>query len=118
MLAEHKFKEFYTIAAKRRKSPIFRLTDELDVVEEAANNLARQLESFDGQMAINTAKLEKMAMFDVLTGLPNRNMLTFQIEKQLASSIRDDRLVALMFMDLDDFKKVNDSHGHDVGDKL
>ena len=118
MLAEHKFKEFYTIAAKRRKSPIFRFTDELDVVEEAANNLARQLESFDGQMAINTAKLEKMAMFDVLTGLPNRNMLTFQIEKQLASSIRDDRLVALMFMDLDDFKKVNDSHGHDVGDKL
>ena len=118
MLAEHKFKEFYTIAAKRRKSPIFRFTDELDVVEEAANNLARQLESFDGQIAINTAKLEKMAMFDVLTGLPNRNMLTFQIEKQLASSIRDDRLVALMFMDLDDFKKVNDSHGHDVGDKL
>ena len=84
----------------------FRLTDELDVVEEAANNLARQLESFDGQIAINTAKLEKMAMFDVLTGLPNRNMLTFQIEKQLASSIRDDRLVALMFMDLDDFKKL------------
>ena len=118
MLAEHKFSEYYTIAAKRRKSPIFKFTDELDVVEDAANNLARQLESFDGQMAINTAKLEKMAMFDVLTGLPNRNMLTFQIEKQLASSIRDDRLVALMFMDLDDFKKVNDSHGHDVGDKL
>ena len=118
MLAEHKFSEFYTITAKRRKSPIFKFTDELDVVEDAANNLARQLESFDGQMAINTAKLEKMAMFDVLTGLPNRNMLTFQIEKQLASSIRDDRLVALMFMDLDDFKKVNDSHGHDVGDKL
>lgn len=118
MLAEHKFSEYYTIAAKRRKSPIFKFTDELDVVEDAANNLARQLESFDGQMALNTAKLEKMAMFDVLTGLPNRNMLTFQIEKQLASSIRDDRLVALMFMDLDDFKKVNDSHGHDVGDKL
>lgn len=118
MLAEHKFSEFYTIAAKRRKSPNFKFTDELDVVEDAANNLARQLESFDGQMAINTAKLEKMAMFDVLTGLPNRNMLTFQIEKQLAGSIRDDRLVALMFMDLDDFKKVNDSHGHDVGDKL
>ncbi|BFT32151.1 hypothetical protein D210916BOD24_33270 [Alteromonas sp. D210916BOD_24] len=118
MLAEHRFSEFYTSAAKHRKTPMFRLTDELDVVEDAANNLARQLESFDGQMAINTAKLEKMAMFDVLTGLPNRNMLTFQIEKQLASADRDDRLVALMFMDLDDFKKVNDSHGHDVGDKL
>jgi diguanylate cyclase (GGDEF)-like protein len=45
-------------------------------------------------------------------------MLTFQIEKQLAGSMRDDKLVALMFMDLDDFKKVNDSHGHEVGDKL
>lgn len=118
MLAEHKFSDFYANAAKKRKSPMFNLTDELDVVEDAANNLARQLESFDGQMAINTAKLEKMAMFDGLTGLPNRNMLTFQIEKQLAGSLRDDKLVALMFMDLDDFKKVNDSHGHDVGDKL
>jgi diguanylate cyclase (GGDEF)-like protein len=118
MLAEHKFKEYYTAASKKNKVPLFRLTDELDVVEDAANHLAKQLEDFDGQMAINTAKLEKMAMFDVLTGLPNRNMLTFQIEKQLAHSARDDRLVALMFMDLDDFKKVNDSHGHNVGDKL
>ena len=118
MLAEHKFKEYYTAALKKSKVPLFRLTDELDVVEEAANHLAKQLEDFDGQMAINTAKLEKMAMFDVLTGLPNRNMLTFQIEKQIAHSARDDRLVALMFMDLDDFKKVNDSHGHNVGDKL
>ena len=118
MLAEHKFDEFYAVTAKRRKAPLFNLTDELDVVEDAANNLARQLESFDGQMAINTAKLEKMAMFDVLTGLPNRNMLTFQIEKQLDGTAKEDQLLALMFMDLDDFKKVNDSHGHDVGDKL
>jgi len=118
MLAEHKFREYHNLASQRSQGSRFRLTDELDVVEHATNALAKQLEDFDGQMAINTAKLEKMAMFDVLTGLPNRNMLTFQIEQQLAHSSRDDRLVALMFMDLDDFKKVNDSYGHDVGDKL
>ena len=118
MLAEHKFEDYHQSVETRKHGSLFGLTDELDVVEHATNLLAKQLEDFDGQMAINTAKLEKMAMFDVLTGLPNRNMLTFQIEKQLAYGARDDRLVALMFMDLDDFKKVNDSYGHDVGDKL
>ena len=118
MLAEHKFDEFHRLAETHEYSSQFGLTDELDVVEHAAKLLAKQLEDFDGQIAINTAKLEKMAMFDVLTGLPNRNMLTFQIEKQLAYSARDEKFVALMFMDLDDFKKVNDSYGHDVGDKL
>ena len=118
MLADHKFAEYRKLVEKKHHASLWRLNDELDVVEDAANALAKQLEDFDGQMAVNTAKLEKMAMFDVLTGLPNRNMLTFQIENQLAHSARDDRLVALMFMDLDDFKKVNDSYGHDVGDKL
>ncbi|GGW85133.1 putative bifunctional diguanylate cyclase/phosphodiesterase [Alteromonas halophila] len=117
LLAEHKFREFEqsnTFSGRKHST----LSDELDVLQHVTTDLATQLEEIDGQMAINTAKLEKMAMFDGLTGLPNRNMLTFQIEKQLNSARHSGDWVALMFMDLDDFKKVNDSYGHDVGDKL
>ena len=117
LLAEHRFREFEKTAySGRRKHST--MTDELDVLEHVTADLAEQLEEIDGQMAINTAKLEKMAMFDSLTGLPNRNMLTFQVEKQLHQARSSGDRVALMFMDLDDFKKVNDSYGHNVGDKL
>lgn len=117
LLAEHRFREFENTARTSRRQHST-MTDELDVLEHVTSDLAGQLEEIDGQMAINTAKLEKMAMFDALTGLPNRNMLTFQIEKQLHNAKRTGDRVALMFMDLDDFKKVNDSYGHNVGDKL
>ncbi len=118
LLAQHRYQDFRdaTGTSDAWRERLF--SDELDVLESTAEDLAKQLEDIDSRMAINTAQLEKMAMFDALTGLPNRNMLTYQIEKQLATASRSQEMVALMFLDLDDFKKVNDSHGHDVGDKL
>lgn len=119
LLSERKFHAFHKSTLNSPKPKWFHLPDELDVVEAASTRLAQELEEVDSKMATTTARLEKMAMFDVLTGLPNRNMLTFHIEKELAdSSSSESRLVALLFMDLDDFKKVNDSFGHDMGDKL
>lgn len=119
LLSERKFHAFHKSTLNSPKPKWFHLPDELDVVEAASTRLAKELEEVDSKMATTTARLEKMAMFDVLTGLPNRNMLTFHIEKELAdSSSSESRLVALLFMDLDDFKKVNDSFGHDMGDKL
>ncbi|MEW9798047.1 putative bifunctional diguanylate cyclase/phosphodiesterase [Alteromonas sp. CYL-A6] len=118
LLADHKFREFEQAGRYELRPDKGRLRDELDVLEHVADDLAFQLEEIDGQMAINTAKLEKIAMFDSLTGLPNRNMLTFQIEQHADTASPSEKMIALMFMDLDDFKKVNDSYGHDVGDKL
>ncbi len=59
-----------------------------------------------------------LAYYDVLTGLPNRTLLRDRLGQLIASSHRDKEQFALLFLDLDRFKYINDSMGHSVGDKL
>lgn len=63
-------------------------------------------------------KIERMALYDSLTGLPNRQLLRDRLISALASSSRSGRKGALMFIDLDNFKTLNDTLGHDMGDSL
>ncbi|WP_428909732.1 diguanylate cyclase domain-containing protein [Niallia sp. Krafla_26] len=63
-------------------------------------------------------QLKRLAFFDDLTDIPNRKMLDRQIQKALYRSKRHHHNFTLMFVDLDDFKKVNDTLGHDAGDQL
>ena len=58
------------------------------------------------------------AHFDTLTDLPNRFLALDRLSQLLNEAQRNDEVVAVMFLDLDDFKKINDSLGHDTGDKL
>lgn len=60
----------------------------------------------------------KQANFDLLTGLPNRRMFQDRLKQEIKKSRRSGLPVALMFIDLDHFKEVNDTLGHDVGDLL
>lgn len=62
--------------------------------------------------------LTELAMHDSLTGLANRRMLDIRLEQSLAHAKRFNRNLAILFMDIDHFKQLNDAHGHDVGDAL
>ncbi|QPG07203.1 EAL domain-containing protein [Salinimonas marina] len=64
------------------------------------------------------SEMEKLANFDVLTGLPNRQHLMRKLAALLARAQMTNSEVALMFIDVDGFKDINDSFGHDTGDKL
>jgi diguanylate cyclase (GGDEF)-like protein/PAS domain S-box-containing protein len=63
-------------------------------------------------------RIEYLAFYDTLTGLPNRVTLLDQLPKVLALAQREERQIALLFLDLDNFKDVNDTQGHDFGDKF
>jgi diguanylate cyclase (GGDEF)-like protein/PAS domain S-box-containing protein len=63
-------------------------------------------------------KIEQLAFYDVLTELPNRRLLMNRLQKALAISEREKTTGALLFIDLDNFKDLNDTQGHDLGDLL
>jgi diguanylate cyclase (GGDEF)-like protein/PAS domain S-box-containing protein len=63
-------------------------------------------------------KIQQMAHYDALTELPNRVLINDRLKQALAQAKRENKFLALMFLDLDKFKPVNDTLGHDVGDAL
>jgi diguanylate cyclase (GGDEF)-like protein/PAS domain S-box-containing protein len=69
-------------------------------------------------MKVREQQLERAAYYDGLTSLPNRLLLTDRLRQALAQNQRRARSLAVVYIDLDGFKVVNDLHGHDVGDAL
>ena len=87
-----------------------------DGVDEAAN-LILQVEDITERKR-SQDEIRQLAYYDVLTGLPNRRLLLDRMNQSIAQAQRHQRSLAVMFFDLDHFKEINDTLGHDVGDEL
>ena len=97
------------------------LHQQVEVIERDASGRALQLAGavHDITRRKDTEEqIRRLAYFDTLTGLPNRLLFTEQLHKALADAKREGQQVAIMFVDLDHFKRVNDTLGHGAGDEL
>lgn len=85
--------------------------------EETVDGIVLNIRDISERKSLQ-AELEHQAFHDTLTGLPNRALFRNRVEHALGGQHRDGQSVAVLFLDIDDFKTVNDSLGHAAGDKV
>jgi diguanylate cyclase (GGDEF)-like protein/PAS domain S-box-containing protein len=97
---------------------ITRLTDdEQDLLCVVGHDISHRKSAEEAQRA-NQRKLAHHARHDALTGLPNRQFLSSKMPRVLKQSIDSEYLLALIYLDIDHFKSINESRGHGFGDRL
>jgi diguanylate cyclase (GGDEF)-like protein/PAS domain S-box-containing protein len=105
---------------RRKNGEVFAELQTVSAVRDASGMTQQYVSLFSDISAIKAqqGRLEHLAHFDVLTDLPNRVLLSDRMKQAMAQVRRRDRQLAVIYLDLDGFKAVNDRHGHELGDQV
>ena len=116
----HRLKLQASTLAARESVPalVWRQRDELGQLGQHLNTVRARIQELFEELEAKNKQLSKMAMYDHLTGLPNRTLFRELFQHEAAAARRQQDSCALLFIDLDRFKAVNDSMGHAAGDEL
>jgi diguanylate cyclase (GGDEF)-like protein/PAS domain S-box-containing protein len=108
------------IVCRRKDGESFPAWASISVVLDASIAVARYVGVISDISALRHAeeRLTQLAYYDAMTGLPNRQLFNDRLNQALARAQRDRLACALMFLDMDGFKAVNDNFGHTAGDQL
>ncbi len=105
-------------AAGRGPAEVAEVANAFNAMTDSLQASAHTLEAEVAERKLVEAQVREVAFHDPLTHLPNRLLLNDRVNQALAGGVRSGVYSALMFLDLDNFKPLNDAHGHEVGDYL
>jgi diguanylate cyclase (GGDEF)-like protein len=100
------------------KKEVVDLSNEIGSMLDTIHEEEIKNKRYTQQLMQQRKDMERLANFDSLTGLPNRQFFMETLRKSLSTAEREEDNLVLMYFDLDGFKGVNDTYGHEVGDKL
>jgi len=105
---------------RRKNGEVYAEMQTITTVRDAEGNARHYVSLFSDITSIKEYQneLEHIAHYDALTSLPNRVLLADRLHQAMAQARRRERVLAVVFLDLDGFKAINDQHGHQVGDAL